>query len=89
MCRVRAGTASPHCWEAGRAFIAYEACFPFPFNNSLAKFLPPVKFWSVEARREWRPGNVCLEGGMTVKILSWADGLLQCGARGDVFCVGL
>lgn len=38
---------------AGRAFTAQEARLPFPFNNSPAKLLPPLKFWILEVRREW------------------------------------
>lgn len=49
--------------------MAYEACLPFPFNNSLAKLLPPLKFWSSEVRKEWGLGNVGHEGQKTENLV--------------------
>lgn len=64
--------------------MACETCLPFPSNNSLAKLLPPLKFWSLEVRRE-----MCAkEGQTTVAVLSWGKGSVCREARAELSYYG-
>lgn len=59
--------------------MACETCLPFLSNNSLAKLLPPLKFWSLEVRKE----TCAKEGQTTAAVLSWGKGSVCREARAE------